>query len=75
VEREVAADVIARRILDSERIRVGAAGRAVEISLTAGIALAADSNDSPAGLVERADAALQAAKGAGAPYQEYCDML
>jgi GGDEF domain-containing protein len=66
---------IAERILVLGMFTVGEQESAVEISVTVGLTVAADSEDAPAALVERADAAMHAARGQGAGYQEYCDSL
>ena len=73
LEGEEDAGAIARRILELGRFTVGAGESAVELSLTLGLTVAANSEDSPAGLVERADAAMNVAKGQGIGFQEYCD--
>jgi PAS domain S-box-containing protein/diguanylate cyclase (GGDEF)-like protein len=73
LETEEEASAIATRTLELAQFTVGDVESAVELSLTLGLTIAANSDDSPAGLVERADAAVQLARGQGVGYQEYCD--
>ena len=71
LEGEDEASGIAARILELAQFSVGDA----DLGLTIGLTVAASSDDSPTELVERADAAMHAAKGQGAGYQEYCDSV
>jgi PAS domain S-box-containing protein/diguanylate cyclase (GGDEF)-like protein len=73
LENEEEASAIAARILDLGQFTVGDGESAVELSVTLGLTVAANDDDSPAGLVERADAAMNVAKGEGVGFQEYCD--
>ena len=67
------ASAIATRALElgSFSVTDGESEDPVEISVTVGITVAAESADSPATLVERADAAMQLARGAGVGFSEY----
>ena len=71
LEGEEEASAIAARILELAQFTVGD----TQINLTIGLTVAASSDDSPTALVERADAAMNAARGQGAGYQEYCDSV
>jgi PAS domain S-box-containing protein/diguanylate cyclase (GGDEF)-like protein len=71
LEGENEAAGIAARILELGQFAVGDA----DLGLTIGLTVAANSDDSPTELVERADAAMHAAKGQGAGYHEYCDSV
>jgi PAS domain S-box-containing protein/diguanylate cyclase (GGDEF)-like protein len=66
---------IVQRVIDFGQFQVGVGERAVDLSVTVGVTIAADAADSPAALAERADAAMQAARGGGEASQEYCDSL
>jgi PAS domain S-box-containing protein/diguanylate cyclase (GGDEF)-like protein len=66
---------IASRIVEQGTFRVGEGESAQRVSVNVGMTVAADSGDSPGGLVERADAAMHAAEGESAGYEEYCDTL
>jgi PAS domain S-box-containing protein/diguanylate cyclase (GGDEF)-like protein len=71
LESEAEAGAIANRILELGRFTVGDDESPLELSLTLGLTVAANSDDAPAALVERADAAMQLAQGQGGGYQEY----
>lgn len=73
LENQDEARAIAQRALDLGRCTVGDGEAAVDIGLTVGLTVAADPDDSPAGLVERADAAMQIAQGRRVDVQEYRD--
>jgi PAS domain S-box-containing protein/diguanylate cyclase (GGDEF)-like protein len=69
------AATIVQRIIDFGHFEVGVGERAVDLSVTVGVTIAADPADTPAALAERADAAMQAARGGGEASQEYCDSV
>jgi PAS domain S-box-containing protein/diguanylate cyclase (GGDEF)-like protein len=67
------AGAIARRVLELGQFKVGQDEAALHLGVTLGITVAASSEDSPAALVERADAAMHMARREGVRVQEYCD--
>jgi PAS domain S-box-containing protein/diguanylate cyclase (GGDEF)-like protein len=69
------AHAIAERIVRSAQLRIGDGKPRAEVGVTVGVTVAADPKDSPAGLVERADAALYAARSERMRYREYCKSL
>jgi PAS domain S-box-containing protein/diguanylate cyclase (GGDEF)-like protein len=69
------ASALTERLLGLCRFNVGESDRQIEVAVTAGLTVAASSDDAPAVLVQRGDAALQAARTEGAGYQEYCEPL
>jgi PAS domain S-box-containing protein/diguanylate cyclase (GGDEF)-like protein len=75
LESEDEATVITERVLDLGRLTVGEGESCVETRVTVGFTVAATTDDDPALLVERADAAMHAARGESARYQEYCGSL
>jgi len=64
-------EVIARRIVELGEISVGDEGTKVGVDVTVGVTVAADPRDTPAALIERADAAMELAKRRHVGYQEY----
>jgi PAS domain S-box-containing protein/diguanylate cyclase (GGDEF)-like protein len=73
LENDEEATTIAARILELGRFKVGDQKSAVQMSLTLGFTVAASREDTAAGLVERADAAMHLARGQKLGYQEYCE--
>jgi PAS domain S-box-containing protein/diguanylate cyclase (GGDEF)-like protein len=71
LEHEAEVDVIARRIVERGQISVTDDGAEVALDVTVGVTVAADRGDTPAALVERADAAMQLARKRRVGYQEY----
>jgi PleD family two-component response regulator len=63
--------VIARRIVELGQISVSDDAAEIGLDVTVGVTVAADPRDTPAALVERADAAMQLAKKRRVGYQEY----
>jgi PAS domain S-box-containing protein/diguanylate cyclase (GGDEF)-like protein len=67
------ADLIASRIVEARAIRVGDLDDVVQLNLTLGVAVANESSDVTAALVERADAAMHAAIQRGVAYAKDYD--
>lgn len=65
------AAALAARIVELGRLAVGVGKAEVALSVTVGVTVAADPHDPIATLVDRADAARQAAKREGAAFAEY----
>jgi PAS domain S-box-containing protein/diguanylate cyclase (GGDEF)-like protein len=69
------AAAIAARALELGQFEVGDEHASVQLRLALGLTVAAEIGDSAAALVERADAAMQAARADDAGYREYCDSM
>jgi PAS domain S-box-containing protein/diguanylate cyclase (GGDEF)-like protein len=65
------AGVIASRMVELGRELLGEGGSALELGLRVGVAIATDPAEAPVALVDRAAAAMQAAKRAGPGFEEY----
>jgi PAS domain S-box-containing protein/diguanylate cyclase (GGDEF)-like protein len=66
---------IAERVLELAQFTVGDESATVPVSVTLGLTVATEPDPAPAVLVERADAAMQFARGADASAQEYSDSV
>ena len=73
VDEHGEAAAIAERVVELGQFSIGEGETSVPVSVVVGMTVAAKVGDSPAGLVERADAAMQSARKAdGGSYEEYC---
>jgi diguanylate cyclase (GGDEF)-like protein len=66
---------IADRVVEFGRVSVGEGPAATTVGVSVGLTISADSGESEAELVDRADAAMQHAKARGLGSQEYSESL
>jgi PAS domain S-box-containing protein/diguanylate cyclase (GGDEF)-like protein len=75
LESQDEASSVVARVLELGQLTVSEGSAQIEIAATVGLTMGGAGNDSPAALVERADAAMQAAKREGVRYEEYWDSV